>query len=321
MKVEERKVYRSGKSSYIITLPKKWVKDYGIKEGDSLTVEIKGDSITLKPKKEEKKLEAFIDEREASFQQLLRLVISYYLAGFSSIRVKVYSDEQRRAIAYVTDLLIGAEVLEDTGDLVTIEVFLDVNRFDVDIIIDKLSNIVTSMLKDFQKVIKNLERPICSSIMSREDEVDKLHFLALRLLNFHGTMGTISPVDAMDYRSIIRSIERISDHISQMSEATLNINDPYPELAEDAEKVEKLLRRAIVAFFKKDRALAEDILDEVEEFSNAMLRHYENFLRLDVVSIMNLKSIVDSLVRIASYSANIAESVLNLSVRNRYIQN
>lgn len=316
MKADARKVYRSGKSSYIITLPKKWVEDYGIKEGDSLTVEVKGNSITLKPKREEKKLEAFIDDEKASFQQLVRLVISYYLAGFSSIRVKVYSDEQRRAVAYVTDLLIGAEILEDVGDFMMIEVFLDVDRFDVDVIIDKLSNIATSMLKDFQKAIKNLERSVCSSIMSREDEVDKLHFLALRILNFHGDSGTISPVDAMDYRSVVRSIERISDHISQMSEATLNIDDPYPELAEAAEKVEKLLRRAIVAFFKKDRTLAEEILNDAEEFSNSMLKHYENFLKLDVVSIMNLKTILDSLIRISGYSADIAESVINLSVRN-----
>lgn len=315
MKSDARKVYRSGKSSYIITLPKDWVEEFGIKEGDTVFLEIRENSICIKPKVEEKSLKAIIDDAEAKFDHLVRLVISYYLAGYSSIVVRVYTDEQRRAVAFAVDLLVGAEIMEDTGDKLLIEIFLDVERFEIDSILEKLFNITFSMLKDLKAVVANLDRATCSTILTREDEVDKLHFLVLRLLNYSGDRGIISAVDAMNYRSVVRTLERISDHISQMSEATLNLERGYGELGEMIEALEGMFRRAMVCFFKSDRKIAEEVLEDVEEFANRILKYYEKIAEMgDVVQLMNLKTILDSISRVAGYSADIAEVVINRSV-------
>ncbi|AAB89895.1 phosphate uptake regulator PhoU [Archaeoglobus fulgidus] len=314
MKVEARKVYRTGRSSYIITLPKNWVEEFGIKEGDTLFLEIKENSICIKPKIEEKSLRANIEDAEAKFNHLVRLVISYYLAGYSSMAVRVYSDEQRRAVAFAVDLLVGAEIMEDTGNKLLIEVFLDVERFEIDAILEKLFNITLSMLKDLKDVVANLDRAVCSTILTRENEVDKLHFLVLRLLNHAGEGGIMHAVDAMNYRSVVRNLERVSDHISQMSEATLNLERGYGELSEMIETLENIFRRAMVCFFKNDRKIAEEVLEDVEDFTNRILKYYEKIAELEVVQLMNLKTILDSVSRVAGYSADIAEVVINKSV-------
>ena len=314
MKVETRKIYRSGKSSYIITLPKDWVDKLGIKEGEVLFLEIHDDSICIKPKDGERRLRAVIDDETSSFDHLVRLIISYYLGGYDPIFVKVHSDEQRRAVAYAMDLLIGAEIMEDTGREVVVEIFLDLNRFEIYSIIERLFNIVLSMLKDFEAVLENKSGEICSSIMVRESEVDKLHFLALRLLNHMGEKGDISTMDATNYRSVVRTVERISDHISYMSEAMLNVEATHLKISSEVDTARKILSRAMVAFFKKDRWLAEEVLEDANDFANRILKFYEDILNLDVVTIMNMKTILDSLVRVTSYSADIAEIAINMSV-------
>nr|WP_269140577.1 phosphate uptake regulator PhoU [Archaeoglobus neptunius] len=208
--------------------------------------------------------------------------------------------------------------MEDTGSDVIVEVFLDLNRFEIYSIIERLFNIVLSMLKDFEMVLENRSGEICSSIMVRENEVDKLHFLALRLLNHLGGRGRISTMDATNYRSVVRTIERISDHISHMSEAMLNIETNHPEISPEVKIARDILRRAMVAFFKKDRHLAEEVLESAGDFTNKILKFYENILNLDVVAIMNIKTVLDSLIRVASYSADIAEIAINMSVYERH---
>ena len=45
-----RKIQFTGKSSYIVSLPKEWIKDQGIKQGDQVSVVRQGSSvIEIKP--------------------------------------------------------------------------------------------------------------------------------------------------------------------------------------------------------------------------------------------------------------------------------
>ena len=51
-KLEYRKIQRVGKGSFILTLPREWVKDVGLDKGDHVAVVVQGDqSLLLIPRK------------------------------------------------------------------------------------------------------------------------------------------------------------------------------------------------------------------------------------------------------------------------------
>jgi AbrB family looped-hinge helix DNA binding protein len=52
--IEERKIYRSSKSSLAITLPREWLKYLKLKAGDKVEVEA-NDELIIRPKKRRKK--------------------------------------------------------------------------------------------------------------------------------------------------------------------------------------------------------------------------------------------------------------------------
>ncbi len=316
-KNEVRKIYRSGKCSYILTLPKEWIVTNGLKEGDVVYLKVQKDVILISPKSQRvKEKSAEIDSRNANFNQLVRLIISHYLAGYDLIRVKTYTDEQRRSVAFAVDMLVGAEIMEDTGNEIVIEVFLDSKRFDVANVTERLFKICTSMLSDFCNCLNDFNRAICSSIMVRENEVDKIHFLALRLLNtaIEGEEIGLSAREIVNYRSVIRTLERIADHVSSMAEALVNLQASFPRICNIVEEVEEMLKVAMMAFFKKDVEMAEQVLEEYEVFENKIQKKYETTLKSNVIEALNLKTIFDSLWRVAAYSADIAEIVLDMSV-------
>ena len=84
---ETRKIQFTGKSSYIVSLPKQWIMDLGLKQGDQIRMVRKGSSTleTYPPKFEsrsQKKEEAIIEiNSEEKASSIVRKLISLYFSG------------------------------------------------------------------------------------------------------------------------------------------------------------------------------------------------------------------------------------------------
>ena len=91
---ETRKIQFTGKSSYIVSLPKQWIMDLGLKQGDQIRMVRKGSStLELFPPKFEsrsqKKEEAIIEiNSEEKASSIVRKLISLYFLGYKTIYVK-----------------------------------------------------------------------------------------------------------------------------------------------------------------------------------------------------------------------------------------
>ncbi len=319
MKTEVRKIYSSGRGSYIVTLPKDWVEKNGLKAGDGILMQIGDKSIVISTGENSKKpkKDALIDAKNLEGEPLIRRIISYYLAGYDSLRIIVYNEEHRRAVALASDILIGAEVIEDLGKEIVLEIFLDDTRYRPMDIIEKMGNICVAMLSDFCTALKNLDRYICSTLHVREEEVDRLHFLVLRQLKSVvrqcGSMD-LQTTKALEFRTVVRAFERIADHIANMSESLLKLGKPIPELCDLVKEVHELLKTANISFLKKDTELADFVLNEFGNISKRENEFHRRFIEQDVRVALCMKSIIDSLFRIAAYSADIAEVVINMCV-------
>ncbi|MFP3908975.1 MAG: AbrB/MazE/SpoVT family DNA-binding domain-containing protein [Archaeoglobaceae archaeon] len=90
---EARKIYSSGKSSFILTLPKKWVSENDLNSGDLILMDVGKNEIRIFPKEPERgKKEALIDDRGLKGEALVRRIISFYIAGYDSIVVRYYNE-------------------------------------------------------------------------------------------------------------------------------------------------------------------------------------------------------------------------------------
>ena len=318
MKREVRKVYSSGRSSYIVTLPKDWVERNGLKAGDGVIMEIGDGTIVISVGKEEKiKKDALIDAKDLEGEPLIRRIISFYLAGYDSLRIKVYNEEHRRAVALASDILIGAEVIEDLGKEIVLEIFMDDTRYKPMDIVEKMGNICIAMLSDFCTALRNLDRYICSTLHVREEEIDRLHFLVLRQLKSvvrQCGSNDLQTTKALEFRTVVRAFERIADHIANMSDSLMKLGKPIPELCDLVNDVHELLKTANISFLRKDTELADFVLNEFGKLSEMEDAIYRQFIEQNVKEALFMKSIIDSLFRIAAYSADIAEVVINMCV-------
>ncbi len=105
---ETRKIQFTGKSSYIVSLPKRWVMDLGLKQGDSINVIRQGSStLQISPTQNHTKTLQIEDatfevELEDDNSSIVRKLISLYFLGFKTINVKPktgrFKPDQRAAI-------------------------------------------------------------------------------------------------------------------------------------------------------------------------------------------------------------------------------
>jgi phosphate uptake regulator len=153
---ETRKIQFTGKSSYIVSLPKKWIMELGLKQGDEIRMVRKGSStLELYPpkfesriqKKEDATIEINIEEEPSS---IVRKLISLYFLGFKTIHVKSKNDRlnsiQRNAVKEaVKRMLMGSEIISDSSGGITVQVLVNLLELSVDGAFKRMIHLAKSM--------------------------------------------------------------------------------------------------------------------------------------------------------------------------------
>lgn len=330
--METRKVYKTGGSTFVISLPKKWVESNKVKAGDSLVVTRQPGSLLIEPRMLERGpwMVEIKTSQVPSKEAFERLIIAYYLVGYDTIKVRLdkKSSEFKDSARRILDFLIGVEILEDLGDSITMEILLDHQRMPTPEALKRIHLINKSMLNDIVKVMEQGDRTLAGDIIAREREVDRLYFLVVRQLKSAVQYPEIAEKlkletqrDTLGYRIVVKSLERIADHLENIAGSYLLLSEieKGPELSEFADLARSIIGiydSAVHAVFKKDRLLAEEVFQGFEKIRE---RHKQLAIQLyqedlGVSPAIHRKSILESLNRIASYSTDVAEIALNMAV-------
>jgi phosphate uptake regulator len=329
--MEARKVYVSGGSTYVISLPKKWVNKTNLKPGDSLIVSEHGSSLLIETsvaEKESRTKEIKISQITSS-EALERLLIAFYLVGYDTIKIKLDRKDHlayREIIRNVLDYLIGVEIVEDTNEEMTLEIMLDYKRMSTIPILKRMFSINKSMLLDLGKAQKNMDIELTKDIIVREKEIDRLYFLVVRQLKnaveypqIAEKLGLESQRDCLGYRIVVKVLERIADHIENMAKSYVQLAgiqneanlDEYIDLTNSTVIA---FEKSIQALFIRDDEKAEIVFHELKKIEKSHSDISKGLFKIkDIQSAILMKTMLDSIGRIASYSGDIAEVAINMS--------
>ncbi len=329
--METRKVYVSGGSTYVISLPKKWVKKINLKPGDSLVVTEHGSSLQIETgviEKESRTKEIKISQVMSS-DSLERILIAFYLVGYDTIKIKLDRKDHlayRGIIRNILDYLIGVEIVEDTNEAMTLEIMLDYKRMSTMQILQRMFSINNSMLLDLGKAMKNSDTGLAKDVIAREKEIDRLYFLVVRQLKsaveyqqVAEKLGIESQRDCLGYRIVVKVLERIADHIENMAKSYIQLSEIQKEVQlndfiEITNTTVTTFEKSIQALFTRDNEKAEIVFHELKKIEKSHSDISKGLFQIkDIQSAILMKTMLDSLGRIASYSGDIAEIAINMS--------
>jgi phosphate uptake regulator len=328
--MEIRRVQMTGGSSYIITLPKEWIKSMNIQKNDSVGLISQSDGslmITSNIDRDHIQRKKEFDVSKITNQEfLLRRLIGAYISGFNSIIIS--SNERMSPLAKMTvrnftQTTIGQEIVEETDTKIVIKDILNPAEMPFDRTIKRMHIIVKGMHEDTMAAIQRNDKSLAEDVLLRDNEVDRLHWLVARQHNiilqnvsFAEKMGITTEL-AMTSFLISRILERIGDHVIKIAKNAIILTNKKI----DESVIEKLnyssnlaldiFNKSISSFIRRDVKLANQTIESVEKLENKCKEINKIALKQKGEYVILLGYIVESIRRIGEYSADISESVIN----------
>jgi phosphate uptake regulator len=338
---EIRKIQFTGRSTYILSLPKRWMSEMRLKAGDPVTIVREANNyLSIIPSAV--RAPSSIDEANAavlsneSANTIKRKVVSMYLAGYNIINLKAktgrISPSQRDAVRDVVRRnLVGTEIIADASDIITIQVLLSLPELSINTAVRRMFLIAAAMHRDAMLSLAELNHEMAQAVIKSDDEVDRFSLYILRNLviatqneRILQEIGLRKPSDCLSYRVAVKSIERIADHASGIADKCIGIKDKIDrETLEHIDDMSKrslaLITDSVEAFLRRDYSLADSIVDK----ANGM-RLIENKVLSFIDSGdspsagdrgLNIKLILEDIRRTAEHASDIAEAAMNQTIR------
>ncbi len=325
---ESRKVQITGGSTYIVSLPKSWVREKEIDAGDSLILVPQEDgSIVVSPEREyEKKANVkVLDIKDETPDSLIRSLIGTYMAGYSKIELhskEGMEPELRRAIMRFTRMVIGPEVIEESEKRVILKDLIDPSEFSQRKGLRRMYLIVKKMHEDAMEAFETQNEKLAKDVIDRDPDVDRLYWMITKHYNMLlSNPRLIENLDisierSLSYMLVSRAMERIGDHAVRIAENIIELSDGFEsDIKEDIESESELsleiLERSAEAFFKEDLDGANSAIELREDLSDINDRLMGKVKEEKKENLTPLSYILESISRTGSYATDISEISIN----------
>lgn len=339
--MEGRKLQMAGGSTYLVSLPKRWVQGAGLKAGDTLYLETRSDgsvSVHCRPgEKAAVRLKVFTEKGEEAREHLLRKLIGAYISGFGLIEVRFAPEKgpfMRRVAREFCRLVIGPEVIEENRNQILIQDLSDPTELSSEKCLRRMHLIVRAMLEDALLAFRNSSEALARDVAQRDQDVDRLYWMVAKQYhlahtsptrasnghsNGHAPDGATPAIQS--HRLVAKLLERIGDHAERIAET-------YPVLAGSKALDPKLLKEFEEANASGlailDRAFSALISSDIDAANEAIDARHAHQKLIDALShhvatrkgeeLLALGRIVNSLDRTSGYATDIAEQAINQAV-------
>jgi phosphate uptake regulator len=337
---ETRKLQFTGGSTYILSMPKRWITQNQLKRGSVIKLrEEEGGLLTIIPAEtaiqQHKQDEAIVKVAPKDHpDSIIRKTVSTYLVGYNMIHIKgekqqFLTAKQRHDLkAFSRHMLVGTEIVTDTPSELTLQVLLSYPELSVQSALRRMGLITASMHRDAMVALKELDRPLAEDVISTDNEVDRFTLYIVRQLKtaisnprIIKEIGLQNAQECLGFRLVTKSVERTADHAVKIAENALSLKKPLSE--ETMEKLEKMsnlsvsmFETAIESLFRQDFNMAESIDEKIKDVISLEKAAVNSAQKIDVEEAPYLRLIIESIRRTGEYASDIAEIVLNLTIES-----
>lgn len=339
-KLEVRKLQVTGGSTYILSLPKKWVKQMGLEKGSNLALMKQDDNSLLvipEGRTTRKPLADAVIEIDSSDNpdSIIRKLVSTYLVGYNVIFIKSKKSRlefsQRNVLKdFTRKMLMGTEIIGDFHNELNLKVLLSYSELSVQSALRRMCRIAASMHQDAIMALKELDNELVQSVIAMDNEVDRFSLYIIRQLKaavqderIIQEIGLATGRDCLGYRLITKTVERTADHAVEIVKHIETLKTPLePKLFEQIEDMSasamSVFNEAIGALFKLDFNLANKIVQKAKQVAlleDKLVKSVMKRAKVEEVSeVTDLTLIIESIRRAAEYASDIAEIILNLTI-------
>jgi phosphate uptake regulator len=325
-----RRVQLTGRSTFIVSLPKEWALRWGLQRGSEVLIEQLPDgSLLLKPKAGQTRAPGARVKRirvttEDDLDSLIMEIIASYLAGCNVVEVLYGSNIDPKlvveAIEEARKRALGLEVVEEDYGRVVLNTITGPPTISLSKAFERMIHVTRSMLENLSEAFKAPNEALLESIVERDTVVDKFFLLVTRQLTMvlQGQMplrtADINVMPEILYKVIAaKSIERVADHAVLIATLLKNtrreavVTDDLLEAYDAAREIFKISSRAFLELDKPSALKARRLATGFSVFERKVRQGL-----LNTAYLPDATAILDSIKRTVAYSMDLVEATVNI---------
>jgi phosphate uptake regulator len=348
-----RRVQSTGRGSFIISLPKEWVQDVGLKRGSEIAFNLEPDqTLNLVPRKikektdqnEESKLKEYyvaVDPEE-DLQSTLRMIQALYVTSADLIRVhfRGKGDVTRcknEIKNFVRDTFLGSEIIDETPDEVTLQILVKHSEFPIEKAVRRMVIVALAAHRDIFLALKQGNKELYESVINSQRDANRLGLYIVRQLKFgiehnmYRELGFRTPKEFLLYRIIVNDIKDIGENALNIMNSLFEFqrlvddqllfikdidDEVYSQMLNFNSLSHHLFEDATKAMFKRDYNDAEALIPKRQSYVKLEgdLIRLMSSKKMDPNISATLRLMLDSSRRVFDYAQDVAELTLNRTV-------
>ncbi len=318
----------TGGATYTVSLPKPWAKEMKLQPGDTVFFEHLGDALVLRVGRGERpapRSKVLPVDRGEAREHMLRKLIGAYVTGCQLIELRFPAEKAamaRKVAREFTRMVIGAEVVEETGGRVLIQDLANPMELSPDKCLRRMYMTVRSMAEDSVRSLGSGDTRQALDVPPRDQDIDRLYWMVAKQYHLAVTDPSYMVAYALReklhyFSAVAKLLERIGDHTEKIALAVLQLEGQTPEASFQAEVEEAvrlalgILEGAFAALMSDDLDLANEALDESKALGKLVEGLSKRVRDAEADQLLPLATVVDSIGRIGGYSSDIAEVAIN----------
>ncbi len=262
--MERRRLQIVGGSSYMVSLPKSWIKRNNLKRGDELILIEFEDHLRIMPNNSKSRVVRIRLPRVGD-EFIKRLFYSLYIQGSDEIVVENVDTDLKDRIKESIKNLVGMEIVDVDSDKIVLKCLT--TSFDVEKAVKRLCQIVVEMFECVEMFANT--RELFNYIEKLEEEADKFYILSLRMIykkvfEYSNTSELFTSVES---RSFVKLLEEIADSLYDMATSFCICH----EFLETLKNLKRLFEIAVDSYFKRDSLMSINLIEMANNVENQIL--------------------------------------------------
>jgi len=260
-----------------------------------------------------------------------RVIVGNYILGrevFSIISSERMRSEHIDEVRGVIRKLMGLGIVEETTDRITLQCSIDPKKFQIDMLLRRLSLISLTIVKESVQALVDSDESLAQSAIDREDEADTMCMLAMRLLisaqrkrEVAEGIGLTDPLYILYYGLMLRSLELIADYAEEIARRVITLLRKYKDrlpkwvierLSNLNDLAYDLVAKSVDAFFIGDIKIANSLLEML-----TFIELERDRLMQELPELPHLRGILWDINRIADNGAGIALIAINNTLEKK----
>jgi len=287
--MDNRKVIKFGKTSFVVSLPIKWLRSCNLDKGDLLDVKEKHSSLLISPayKEDCTREHTIILDDDIGFVPLMNRIKSAYLSNYDMIKVQGSIKEHMPNITKALNGFNNLDMINVSDNQVILKDFIDKKYAKSNDVFLKMNSVIINM---FSSLINNKD---ASEISELDLELNKLNSFLNKLIHHDIDNFKDNTEKLMIVIKMSNYLELIGDEIKRIAKL------------DKKNMLDNLIVKDVIDFYKNgfnqslkllDKRLVDikPLLDKKESLSNSLDKYYEiTDSKVVGAAIQRLKNIIE----------------------------